>query len=217
VGYLADAKRTRPSRYAVACKHLEDLNRRLEAHSLPLHAEPEDIPPWYAQMWDTSGLHYLRRLAAYVDLGLSFPKPGDANSADDALLRRYYQRVFERQSTGRAALSFRFEFNHLIAHRSHDGLCLPRDCPFILPAATETPIGVIGSVPRLLAECERLARVLEIPAHLTPGSPELWDAAALPGRGSALWQLYGAESLSCVVLQAGCKRSLQTGAALFFS
>ena len=75
---------------------------------------------------------------------------------------------------------------------------------------------MVGSVPILLAECERLARILKIPKQITKDADELWEAADTQGEGMELWQQYGIESFTCVSLLEACQQSMRTGALLEF-
>jgi hypothetical protein len=53
---------------------------------------------------------------------------------------------------------------------------------------------MVGSVPRLLAELERITRRLEIPDQLRADSEQLWEAADAPDPDGELWQRFGRES-----------------------
>lgn len=58
--------------------------------------------------------------------------------------------------------SFRRDFDHLIVYSDCEGFYLPQDFKHVLFATeqTEVPGAIVGSVPRLLSECDRLARIL---------------------------------------------------------
>lgn len=223
VGLLADLKENDAEGYDMFCEYFDGVNRLLAAHSLPSHTEPQEAEPWSAQMYGYSGLHCLRRLAAYLDSGIDLPQPADRNSSQDPRLEAYFGDVTGQSSGWLKRLvhrpTFRREFDHLIVHSDAEGFYLPQDFRHVLFASgnAQIPGGMVGSTPRLLSECERLARVLEIPAHLTKDSEELWEAADSQGKGKAVWQRYGIESFTCVAMQAACKRSLETGAAIAFT
>ncbi|MEL7021648.1 MAG: hypothetical protein AAGK47_08570 [Bacteroidota bacterium] len=51
--------------------------------------EPVQLPTdrrWSTDMYGYSGLHYLRRLAAYITLEKEMPRPGDWQSSSDPVL-----------------------------------------------------------------------------------------------------------------------------------
>ena len=75
---------------------------------------------------------------------------------------------------------------------------------------------MVGSAPRLLAECRRLAAALELPADLDPESDELAEAAAQQGQASGGWRRHGIAGFTALRLIRGCEQSIETGAALIF-
>ncbi|GII27032.1 hypothetical protein Pmi06nite_04740 [Planotetraspora mira] len=78
--------------------------------------------------------------------------------------------------------------------------------------------GYLGSSHRLLDECLRLARLLELPDDLDPWSDAVCDAAeGAISDPSALWQQYRVESFSCLRLIAAARTSISTGAAITFA
>jgi hypothetical protein len=223
VGLLRDLKANDAEGFETFSAYFNEVNSLLAENGLPGHIEPENAAPWDAQMLGYSGLHYLRRIAAYIDSGLELPLPGDQNSSDDARLQSYLNDVTGAKTGGLKKLfqkrvRFKREFDHLIVHSDAEGFYLPIDFPNVLIADDgRVPGGMVGSTPRLLAECGRLARVLGIPSHITKDSEELWDAADSQGEGEAIWQRYGVESFSCVALREACRTSMQTGAAVVFA
>ncbi|MEZ4388931.1 MAG: hypothetical protein R3D98_15405 [Candidatus Krumholzibacteriia bacterium] len=223
VGLLGDLKANDAEGFATFSAYFNEVNVLLAENGLPAHVEPDTATPWDAEMFGYSGLHYLRRIAAYVDSGLELPPPGDQNSSDDTRLQAYFNDV---TGVGVGALKklfqkrvrFKREFDHLIVHSDAEGFYLPIDFPNVLLADDgRIPGGMVGSTPRLLAESDRLARILGIPSHLTNDSEELCDAADSQGEGGAIWQKYGVESFSCVSLREACRRSMDTGAAVVFA
>jgi hypothetical protein len=223
VGLLSDLKRNDNEGFEAFSTYFVNLNRLLESNNLPVHSEPFDIEPWDAEMFGYSGLHYLRRLAAYVDSGIELPGPGDDNSAQDERLEAYFSDVIGKQPSFLTALfrkrkGFKRGFDHLIVHSDAEGFYLPLDFPGVLFADDEEiPGGMVGSTPRLLSECDRLAKILDIPAHITKDSDELWEAIESQGEGETLWQRYGVESFTCVALREACRVSMRTGAAIVFN
>ncbi len=224
VGILADLDLNDPEGAAHFGQSFECLNKYLEATGLPRHDEPRDCDVWSGDMYGYSGLHYLRRTAAYLDSSGRLPAPGNDSSADDPVLDAYFNTVLDLKPSVMRRLfekrrSFSRRFDHLIVHSDAEGFYLPAALPEVLvvPAEYQIPGSMVGSAPRLLDELDRLAQALEIPDHLDSTSDALWEAADSQGEGSSLWQQYGIESFSCVVLREACRHSLRTGAAIVFT
>ena len=81
---------------------------------------------------------------------------------------------------------------------------------------TQVVGGMVGSSPRLLSECKRIAAALEIPSELDETSDALWEAADSQGEGTLKWERYGIESFSCVCLMRACMKSIEAKAGLVF-
>jgi hypothetical protein len=222
VGFIAEIKANDPESSGDFQEYFVHVNGVLKEAGLPEHVEPTECESWGAQMFGYSGLHYLRRLAAHLDAGLPLPRPGDENSSNDRVLAAYFDDVMGKSPGFVARLvkrvpRFTRGFDHLIVHSDAEGFYLPQDFPQVLFSDdSKLPGGMLGSVPRLLAELERVAAVLGIPESLHSQSEELWEAADTQGEGDALWQRYGIESFSCVVLHEACRRSIATGSAVVF-
>jgi len=222
VGMLAEVREDDAEGASGLEEAFSQANQLLERAGLPGHREPEDCETWDAQMFGYSGLHYLRRLAAHLDAGLPMPVPGTQESDEDPILQAYFNSVVGKKPGILKRLfgkppSFSRAFDHLIVHSDAEGFYVPQDFSKVLIASDERlPGGMLGSVPRLLSELDRLAAALELPAELDPESEPLWEAADSQGEGDALWERYGIESFSCVVLREACRRSLKTGAAIVF-
>jgi hypothetical protein len=207
VGILADLRQNDEEGYEYFCSQFQTINQYLQSVSLPLHREPEDCAVWSCGMLGYSGLHYLRRIAAHLDLNGQLVSPGNhENTRDDPALNDYY------------SLLGNGSYDHLIQHSDAEGYYLPIALTEVL--YTEQPLGIaggiIGSSVNLLRECEQLAAVLGIPAALTENSSELRQAAMSQGEGSTLWQRYGVESYICVCLMQGCRAAIAANAALVF-
>jgi hypothetical protein len=115
---------------------------------------------------------------------------------------------------------FARQYDHLIVHSDAEGFYLPLDFENVLfpPDELEIPGAMVGSAPRLLRECERLAELLEIPDDINLQSEALWEASDHgQGEGETVWQQYGIESYNCVALIEGCRHAVKTGAALVFT
>lgn len=222
VGLIADLRSNDSEGAEHFSTALSALDPLLKSAGLLPHVEPDECACWSAQMYGYSGLHYLRRIAAYVDAGQPLPPPGDNASSEDPLLAAYYDAVAGKtpgllQRITRRSPRFSRSFDHLLVHSDAEGFYLPQDFRHVLFAEDEAvPGGMVGSVPRLLAELERLAAQLAIPDDLHAQSEDLWEAAEAQGEGVERWQQYGIESFCCVVLREACRRSLATGAAIIF-
>ncbi len=207
VGMLADLLDSDPEGFEYFREQFDAINVCLKRNGLPKHVEPEYCEIWSAEMYGYSGLHCLRRAAAYLESQASLPtEPGDIHASDDPVLRRYYEGL----SSSR--------YDHLINHSDAEGYYLPIDFPRVIYPEHELGIagGMIGSTIRLLAECRRIAEALGIPEDLDENSREIWEAADHQGESGILWERFGIESYSCVCLIRGCEKSIQSGAALVF-
>jgi len=223
VGMLADLRVNDEEGYEHFLSEFRKINQYLQRAGLPQHHEPEDCEIWSCDMYGYSGLHYLRRLAAHLDLTGEIPAPGDREVLEDPILKRYYRSA--TRARGNNLMRFwgfsrvhQRGFDHLILHSDAEGYYLPIDFADVLfpNKARGTMEGMVGSSVRLLRECERIATVLGIPPDVDEESEVLWEAADSQGEGDSLWERYGIESFTCVCLIRGCQKSVETGAALVF-
>lgn len=186
----------------------EGLSEALVQAGLSPHKEPDslgDDPAFSCQMRGYSGLHYLRRLAAYIGLGRGVPVPGTGDATEDPVLEEYYDVL----APG---------FEHLLLHSDAEGFYVPQDFEDVIfpDDALRIPGGTIGSSPRLLDECKRLAEWLELPLDTDPESDDVWDAADAPPSDGPKWKRYGNESFSCIRLIRAAEASIESGAAIVF-
>ena len=222
VGILADLRDNDEEGYHYYRGQFRGLNSDLQRAQLPEHLEPEDCEVWSCEMFGYSGLHYLRRLAAHLDLTGQLPRPGGDDASKDPLLERYHQHANGVKawfmSGGDKKQDFQRRFDHLILHSDAEGFYLPIDFPSVVYPEPELGIagGIVGSSQSLLRECQRIAEELQIPTNLNETSEELWEAADSQGEGDLTWQRYGIESFSCVCLIRGSLKSIETKAALVF-
>lgn len=190
----------------------------LEAEGLPPHREPTD-PADEVDLdlgsYDT--IESLKRIAAHVWLTGLPPLPGGGDEA----LERYEAAARIEPAGARGALRLstpgaRTEaFDHLIHHEDGDGLYLPVDfAPVLLLPSEVDPLEhePLGSSPRLLAECRRLAEALELPLGLDPEGDQVWAAHDDP----LMWGGFGAEGFTLLRLAHAAEVSTRTGAALVF-
>ena len=184
------------------------LTRALEEAGLAPHVEPEALRnecAFSAGMWGYSGLHYLRRIAAYLGQGKEVPCRGDNNASKDPVLARYY----DLMAPG---------FEHLVLHSDAEGFYVPRDLKSVIFPRDElkVPGCMIGSSVRLLDECRRLAAWLELPLDTEEESDEVWEAADDPKSEGPKWMQYGVESFTCIRLIRAAEASMQSGGAIVF-
>jgi hypothetical protein len=225
VGALADLLEEDSEAAARLESQFDAVNKALVAAGLSPYTEPRSLAPerrWSGDMYGYSGVHYLRRIAAYVASNRSLPRPGDDGASDDPVLDAYFAvaegrapslfgRMLGRPKPSRA-------FDHLILHSDAEGYYLPiefREVVFPDPGL-DVDGAMIGSSPMLLRECERLATVLGIPPNIVPESDELVEAAESQGRGEGYLR-YGQEVFACVQLREAARRSVEAGAAIVFS
>jgi hypothetical protein len=219
VGIPPEVRESDPEYVEYFGRQMEAVNDVLESYGLPGHAEPFDIEDertFECEMYGYSGLHYLRRLAAHLALRGELPAPGDEAAASDSVLEDYYKIFDASFAQGKAA---GMPFQHLIVHGDAEGYYLPVEFEeVIIPdASLEIAGGMLGSSHALLRECRELARVLELPADLSPEDEAVWEAVESQGEGEAKWERYGVESYTCLALIKACETSVETGAAVVFA
>lgn len=204
---------------------LEAVNRHLKAAGVSPHHEPEGIAASQVlslEMFGYLGLHYLRRIAVYIDAGRDLPTPGADTAPDDPLMKEFY-----RQTEGDAPdlmdrilhrrPSFGRTFDHLLLHGDAEGYYIPTDFKQVIFAPdTEVAGGMIGSSQSLERECRRLLDVMKVPTSMDPESEELWNAADAQGDATEGWQKYGIEAFSGIRLLRAAERSIALGAAIVF-
>lgn len=185
----------------------EPLSKALVEAGLLPHNEPDtgDSGIYSGQMLGYSGLHYLRRLAAYIGLGREVPGPGGDDPAGDPVLVEYYDHL----APG---------FEHLVMHSDAEGFYVPQDFEDVIFPQEELGVagGIVGSSVRLLSECKRLAAWLEMPEDLDPESDEVWDSVASPASHGPKWKRYNKESFACIRLIKAAEASIDSGAAIVF-
>ena len=129
VGYLADLLANDEVGAEWFRDNLINLNAFLGSVGLAPHVEPEECDLFSCQMYGYSGLHYLRRIAAHLDLQGILPPPGGEDASKDEVMAEYYRLAdqsdpgfFGRMlgSTPRART-----FDHLMLHSDAEGYYLP--------------------------------------------------------------------------------------------
>jgi hypothetical protein len=238
VGYLADMLENDEEGAQWFGEDMNKLNAFLASQNLQPHHEPRVCKIFSCEMYGYSGLHYLRRFAAHLDLRALKPSPGKpyAEMVDeeehDPVLLEYFEQADEDYAAAADQRRMRpRRFDHLILHSDSGGFYIPQDFPHVLIAPDELDLHeMIGSSQRLLAECIELAGALELPLDIDPESDIVWDAANLQGEGDSnatggtavqgaprpAWQRYGIESFICLRLHRAAEHSIETGAAIVF-
>jgi hypothetical protein len=223
VGYLADMLANDEEGATRFRENMETLNAQLKLSGLRVHNEPESCPIFSAEMFGYSGLHYLRRLAAHLNIRGKLPEPGDGEASKDPVLEEYYGMV---EKSGGSLFGRMFgkkpkerEYAHLIFHSDAEGFYVPQDFREVLfsDENLKIPGGMIGSSQRLLKEMEKLARAIDLPLELDPEAEEIWEAADSQGEGEKTWQRYGVESFTCLRLYHGAKHSVAHSAVIVFT
>jgi hypothetical protein len=199
------------------------LNEYLASVELAAHHEPEMCDVVSYEMHSYSGLHYLRRIAAHLDLHGVLPAPGEDDELKDPVVDEY-NRLADQGEPGFLGRLFRRpmrarSFDHLMLHSDCEGYYLPQDFPNVLfpPQELEIPGGMVGSSNRLMEECKRLAQALQLPLDIDPEAEEVWEAGFdSEGKVYSDWKRYGVESYICLRLHRASEQSLKTGAAIVF-
>jgi hypothetical protein len=212
VGIVADLRLNDEEGAAYFRELFGRLNGWLPSQNLQPHIEPETLggaSGYSAGMYGYSGLHTLRRIAAYLQLHDGLPEEAAIrDAAKDEVVEAFYEEFPVGGS----------RFDHLMMHSDAEGLYLPQEFDEVLfpPDELKVPGCMIGSVPQLLAECQALAEAMELPTDLNPEGEELGALLESEEPGTEGWRCYPVESYTCLHLIAACQSSLATGAAVVF-
>lgn len=228
VGILADLNDGDPEGADHVREEIDNLNEYLSSIELPKHVEPLDCPVGGAEMYGYSGLHYLRRLAAHIDLKGSLPEPGNDTASKDPLIEEYYAQTEEPKVSFFSRLlgkklkqnnERKGKFDHLMIHSDAEGYYLPIDFEEVLfpDEKYKIPGGMVGSSVRLLDECKKLADCLELPLDMDQESDELWEASDSQGEGNQKWERYGVESFTCLRLYNAALHSVKYKSLVLFT
>jgi len=220
VGILASAKANEDDEAVLYWQdQFARVNRLRRANGFPEHREPVDLGDDDALELDMigyTGLHYLRRIAAYLEAGRSVPPPGNEHAARDPLMEEYYARIDNGSSADpRKGPSF----EHLLLHSDAEGFYVPIEFEKVLYDTINSGVvgGMVGSTQSLMRECRTLASAVGLSLDLDPESEEVWKATEHQGQGEATWERYGIESFSCLRLFHACRVSIQLRAAIAFA
>jgi len=211
----------------------DSLNELLAEAGVPRHHEPLDIPEdqtFDAQMIGYSGLHTVRRLAAYYALERRLPpEPGRrVDASKDAVLGRIYEAHashYKRQPAGWLSKLLRKhpqkpKFQHLLWHSDCEGFYVPIDFDEVILDNSQPQLpglgGMIGSTRFLLEECRELARLIGLPPEIDPEDDRLWEAAEADADTGPAWQVYGTEAFCLARLIRACELSLHHKAVVVF-
>lgn len=237
VGILADLIAHDPEAAEFAFVDFERMDEALAEKGHEGLDEPTTGEVWSADLSGYAGLHALREVAGYVWKGRDIPRgillDGSQKDLAEALAKEFFEHLSGKGNFTLIGKAFRQIFKtkekpqlppfvHLNIHSDCDG--------YYVPVAFETPIvpkrvtsdsehlWPLGSVMRLEAELNQLARHLEIPADLRHDDDQLHALFDAPDRTpiAALWTAQPIATHSLLVLRAACERSLRTGAAIHF-
>jgi hypothetical protein len=171
-------------------------------------------------MFGYSGLHYLRRVAAHLELRGKLPGPGNNEASKDAVMQEYFD-IARGAARGLKRLLGKLEprrqsFDHLLLHSDAEGFYVPIDFDKVLYAEDGLKLAgaMLGSSQQLLRECVRLRDALGIPDDIDPESDQLREAADSQGEGTG-WAL---RRRGILVRPSAprAKLSVQRGAAIVF-
>lgn len=240
VGLLADLARTDAEAADQMRHQFSILAREMAAAGLAPHREPEDCEVWSAEGYGYTGLHALREVAGLVWQGLPIPADhlltGEATPNAEVLFetaaaacaperrQSIFARLLGEKPPTRPPLP---PFAHLMLHSDAQGFYVPVDfaqplIPLPYPPGTE-PLWPLGSVQRLAAELEPLARALHLPDALPDALPdpdellETWLEGPPPGPVTAPWQAQPIATHALILLRRACDRAVRTGAAIAFT
>ncbi len=231
VGYLAALKlELDPDELEEWKEPFDLLNDVLRQAGIAPHYEPETLPVedrFEAQMIGYQGLHDVRRLAAHWSMTGRLPEPSlpGTDSAHDAMgeqvVHVLQRNRFRSRKRGWFGMSSSRElFAHLQLHSDAEGFYVPMDFEDVLfesPDAENSGLGgMVGSSIRLLAECEILARLIDLPRGIDPEDEQLWEVAETPAPSGPLWQRYGREAFGLARLITACQLSRDHKACVVF-
>lgn len=232
VGLLADLNAHEEDLAKWYRRSFDEANASLKLAGVSSWAEPEVLPPdeiWNCDLLGYSGLHTARRLAAYRATSGVKPPPAtaDYDPVQDAVAEAFFRQHSQSLLPGPGGILRRlFEkapeqppFAHLIVHGDADGVYVPVDFKRVVKALDFNETGAtIGSAHQLLAECRELAAWIGMPDDLDPEDDTLLDLIDLDEEHEGLtgWQTYAREAHTLAALITGCRKSIQTGAALVF-
>ncbi len=235
VGLLCDLARTDPEAAKDLRMQFAAMGRAMQAAGLKPHVEPEDCLVWSADTYGYNGLHALREVAGLVWHDLPIPTDsiltGDITPHAEALFhtaaaacaperrQSMFARLLGDQKQTRPPLP---PFAHLSLHSDAMGFYVPVDfaeplIPMPPPSGTDD-LWPLGSVQRLSAELDRLARALDLPE--VPPDPddvlETWFESPPPRPATALWHAQPIATHTLIILRRACDHSLRTGSAIAY-
>lgn len=235
VGMLADLIENDEEGAQWFRESLTALNGALAKAGLSAHVEPTETEVMSTATYGYSGLHYLRRCAAHLHFNNQIPAlwPTD-DPVHDQLLIQYGNAFIEENAdtkVGEFARPSDRQFDHLIMHSDAEGFYVPQAFDRVLIAGDQA-FGWVGSSHALAAECERVARAINLPPSLLAnGEDQAFTRAiqAESGRGGGLlkrllkpkaseeeWAKHPVAAMLCAKLHTAARHSIRTGAVLVF-
>jgi hypothetical protein len=217
LGSLA-VERGNEETYEIWRREFASVNSALIKAGLPSYNEPENAPAtdrtWYGRIGSWRHIQTVRWVAASVALTGERPSHETGADAPDAL-NRYESDLVHSGGLIKhlGSVTCRTSFDHLICHADNEGFYVPVDFERVI---SNDEVGLLGSSHRLVAECDVLARFLEIPTDI-PADPNLLnEAIGDPKRATETWQRFGDATRACQQLRMGARKSIRYGAALVF-
>jgi hypothetical protein len=193
------------------------INSALRGAGLPTYFEPENASGdrhWYGRIGRWHHIQTIRWVAASV--ALTGERPSDQSGADGPEALRRYERNLVHSGGLIKHLDSRMarrSFDHLICHADTEGFYVPVDFENVI---YDHKVGLLGSSYRLVAECDVLARYLEIPPDIPEDPDKLNKAIGDAEHATELWQQFGDATWACQQLRIGARQSIRLGAALVF-
>jgi hypothetical protein len=208
------------------------LNELLTENGIQQHNEPIKIAPddyFGADMFSYSGIHALRRLAAYIALKGELPNAVEYGAYTDDPIYIEFNQIHDRYLLNPLSDGFMGffrkklnppPFQHLIMHSDAEGFYIPQVFEEVVIDWSQLQrLGLgamVGSSRKLLEECELLAQRLNLPEDFDPESEEFLDVLEdTPARGEP-WQILAVEAHTAANLISAARASIKLGAAIQF-
>ena len=240
VGILADLQQYDDEGLQHYLDEFAQINRILVEQGLPEHHEPTQMEGevWSGDMPGYSGLHDVRRLAAYIWKGEPLPEPAsvevhyapekgclsgilelftgnDLSAMSDPIVRQFnadMQAIADGKSQSKSGFPAT-GFSHLMIHADFEGYYLPVDFQQVIFADVSGIM--IGSSQRLLDELAFLADKIHLP--LDTDEEEIWQLLdSTPVESDLLWKQYRREAFGIYQLYRGASASIEKKSALVF-
>jgi hypothetical protein len=219
VGWLDEMRRCDEEGFAHYRAFFQAVSAMLAKRNLR-YTEPENLPGkgWSWQVFPPNGIAYLQRLAVYLWQREEWPEPGTedmGNPLQDEDIEDEYMDCYLEESEPNSKGQ---RFNHLVCHPCRSGFWLPVDFDEVIVEEMGDGKEQFGSSIRLEQEVMEIARLLGLPLDLDPRTREVENATRFAPRNSeVLWERYGIEAYSCLLLYHAARASRELGTAIHLS